>query len=207
MQLFVRVQTKDEELSKVKNKLAATQKYVISLKEEIAQQKSETDIVGSTTSKKKRKKKSKPQQLIEQDSLEPPSSQRVLNKNEKNSDHSFVGQKASEVDITAKGTENNIIVTVTQKDDTTKPEAAAQNSNITTKRDIEFDEEENEDKGWGFKKILLFVFFIISIVLCFDLYLSTFQSSIWDLADVSIDLFSVIQGMWNYCMGDMQFSL
>ncbi|XP_066925943.1 putative leucine-rich repeat-containing protein DDB_G0290503 [Clytia hemisphaerica] len=201
-------QAKDEELSKVKNKLAATQKYVISLKEEITQQKSETDIVGSTKSKKKRKKKNKSQQqLTEQDSLEPPSSQRVLNKNEKTSDHSFVGQKASEDDMTTKETENEIIVTVTQKNDTTKPEAAAQNSNITTKLDIEFDEEENEDKGWGFKKILLFVFFIISIVLCFDLYLSTFQSSIWDLADVSIDLFSVIQGMWNYCMGDMQFSL
>jgi len=192
-------QTKDEELSKVKNKLAATQKYVISLKEEIAQQQTENDIAGSTKSKKKRKKKNKAQQLTEKNSLEPPSSERVLNKNEESSDYSFVGQKDSEDVMRAKENDNEIIVTVTQTDYTTEPPAQ--------ESDFEFNEEENEDKGWGFKKKLFFVFFIIAFVLCFDLYLSTFQRSILDLPDVSIDLFSVIQGMWNYCMGDMQFSL
>uniref|UniRef100_A0A7M5V301 Uncharacterized protein n=2 Tax=Clytia hemisphaerica TaxID=252671 RepID=A0A7M5V301_9CNID len=192
-------QTKDDELSKVKNKLVATQKYVISLKEEIAQQQTENDIAGSTKSKKKRKKKNKAQQLTEKNSLEPPSSQRVLNKNEESSDHSFVGQKASEDVMRAKENDNEIIVTVTQTDYTTEPPAQ--------ESDFEFNEEENEDKGWGFKKKLFFVFFIISFVLCFDLYLSTFQRSIWDLPVASIDLISVIQGMWNYCMGDMQLSL
>ncbi|XP_066929644.1 uncharacterized protein [Clytia hemisphaerica] len=99
----------------------------------------------------------------------------------------------------AKENDNEIIVTVTQTDYTTEPPAQ--------ESDFEFNEEENEDKGWGFKKKLFFVFFIISFVLCFDLYLSTFQRSIWDLPVASIDLISVIQGMWNYCMGDMQLSL
>ena len=50
---------------------------------------------------------------------------------------------------------------------------------------VEYDEDKDDGKEWGFNKIVLFIFFVIGIVLCFDLYLSSYQMSIWDLPEAS----------------------